>query len=554
MPTKENNIENPQPPQETQQQAPPQPQMPPQGPMMVPPMMAGQAMGAQPIAQPVPRGWRERLMRRFGMDTHAQARKGERTIPDWMMGKPLAFFFVSLFACWIVFGHVPAFDLVMAACISVVLFFYGGYTMSREWAKDKERAFLKHVFVVGVIVRLLWAFYGYFFFNMEHYGFIYGDDADTGWYMDFGKDLARWMAGDSKYTLSKLIEINQSAIDDVGFPMWLGFVYLVTGGISDVVIPFILKSILGAYCAISIYYVAKRHWGEGTARIAAIFICLNPNMIYWCGTMMKETEMVFLVCLAVDNFDRVLSSGQKYTFKALLPGLLAGLALMFMRAALGLVVFLAVFAHIIMTSQRVMSVGKKILASVLVAAVLLVAMGDRIRTQSEELLKSAQSSEKLEQNREYRSHREGGNAFAKYATAAVFAPLIFTIPFPTYNTAQEGQIVQVQLAGGSYIKNILSFFVIMVLILLLISGEWRQHVFIIAYTVGYHLVLVLSNFAHSGRFHMPVWPMLMLFAAYGIQIAKGNKKMQRWFTAALVLEVVICLAWNWFKLKGRGMI
>ena len=136
----------------------------------------------------------------------------------------------------------------------------------------------------------------------------------------------------------------------------------------------------------------------------------------------------------------------------------------------------------------------------------------------------------------------------------MFAPLIFTIPFPTFNQAQEGQLLQVQLGGGSYIKNILSFFVIVVMMLLLISGEWRRHVFILAYTVGYHVVLVLSNFAHSGRFHMPVWPMLMLFAAYGIQIAKGNKKMQRGFTIALVLEIIICVAWNWFKLKGRGLV
>ena len=116
------------------------------------------------------------------------------------------------------------------------------------------------------------------------------------------------------------------------------------------------------------------------------------------------------------------------------------------------------------------------------------------------------------------------------------------------------QLLQVQLSGGNFIKNIFSFFVILVMIMMLISGEWRRHVFIIAYTVGYHMVLVLSNFAHSGRFHMPVWPMLMLFAAYGIQIAKTNAKVRKWFPIVLVLEVLVCLAWNWFKFKGRGMI
>ena len=533
--------------------------LPQGGAMMPPPMMIGQGgqmIGTQmpPMGPHAPRGWRERMMRRFGMDVVVPIRKGERTIPGWMMGKPLAFFFISMFACWVAFGHVPAFDLVMAACISTVLFIYGSYSMAKAWERSKEGTFLKRVFIVGLVVRLIWVLYCYFIFNPEHFGNTYGDRADVDWYIPFAKDLSLWITGDSKYSLSEIIEIDKSAIDDVGYPMWLGLIYAIVGVENDIFIPFVLKCILGAYCAISIYHVAKRHWGEGVARMAAIFVCLNPNIIYWCASMMKEAEMVFLVCLAIDNFDRVLSSGQKYTLKSLLPGLLAGLALMFMRTALGLVAFMAVFSHIIMASKRVMSIGKKVLAGALVAAVLLVAMGDRIRNQSEELFKSAQSSEKQEQNREFRATRAGGNTYAKYATAAVFAPLIFTIPFPTYNAAQEGQIVQVQLAGGSYIKNILSFFVIIVMLLLLISGEWRRHVFIIAYTLGYHMVLVMSNFAHSGRFHMPVWPMILLFAAYGIQIAKVNKKMQRGFTIALVLEVAICLAWNWFKLKGRGMI
>lgn len=200
-----------------------------------------------------------------------------------------------------------------------------------------------------------------------------------------------------------------------------------------------------------------------------------------------------------------------------------------------------------------MSFGKKIIAGVLIIATVGLAMGDRIRTQSEYLMETAQSDHQ-HTNMAWRSNRAGGNSFAKYAGAAVFAPLIFTIPFPTFNQAEEGQLLHVQLGGGSYIKNILSFFVIMVMLMFLISGEWRKHVFILAYTLGYLVVLVMSEFAQSGRFHMPVIPMLMLFGAYGIQIAKTNWKMKRWFTIALVAEVVVCLAWNWFKLKGRGMI
>lgn len=499
------------------------------------------------------KGWRERWMRRFGMDTTSTLRRGGLTIPNWLTGKSMLFFFVAMFACWLSFGYVPAFELWIVACLTVVLFFYGGQAMSKGWERKKEKVFLKYIFIIGFLVRFAWMLYCYFVFNMEHYGNANGDTTDTLWYVSYGDALAQWIDSGFEESLSDLRKIWVAGLDDTGYPLWLGIIYYITGTSEDVFVPMLIKCVLSAYCAISIYNIGKRHYGEGVARMAAIFVCLNPNMIYWCGNMFKEVEMVFLVCLSVDNFDRVLSSGNKFTFQNLLPGMLAATALMFFRTALGLVIFLSVFAHIVMASQRVMSVGKKVLAGVLVVSVLIVAMGDRISTQSRELIEAAQSDSQ-QKNMEWRGTREGGNSFAKYASAVVFAPLIFTIPFPTFNQANEGQLLQVQLSGGYFIKNIFSFFVIMVMFMMLISGEWRRHVFILAYTVGYHIVLVMSAFAQSGRFHMPVWPMVLLFAAYGIQVAKNNGKVKRWFTMALLIEVVACLAWNWFKLKGRGMI
>lgn len=496
-------------------------------------------------------------MNRFGMNTNVPLRGGELTIPDWIPGRAVIFFFVAMIACWVAFGHVPGLDLWLVASISVVLFFYGGVNMSKSWAGTKEKRFLRNVFVAGFAIRLLFVLYMFLFFNPDHYGTTYGNGADVDWYMPFGETIAQWIRNGFDGSFGQLQLAWNSAIDDVGYPIWLGIVYWLTGSVSDVFIPFVVKSMIGAYCAISIYRVAKRHFGEGAARMAAIFICVNPNMIYWCATMMKEAEMVFFVCLAVDNFDRVLSSGKRYTFKALLPGILSGLALMFFRTALGLVFFLAVFAHIVMASNRVMSTEKKVIAGALVGVFLTIGMGNRIMSQAEKLMDTAQSDSQ-NANMEWRANRtdEGGKkqSFAKYAGAAVFAPLIFTIPFPTFNEANVGHLLQVQLSGGSYIKNIFSFFVILVMVMMLISGEWRRHVFILAYTLGYLVVLVMSPFAQSGRFHMPVWPMIMLFAAYGIQVAKGNAKVRKWLPIVLVLEVVVCLAWNWFKLKGRGMI
>lgn len=477
----------------------------------------------------------------------------EHFIPNWLVGKSIGFFFISLFACWFAFGYIPNYDLIITAAISIILFFYTGKLMSNNSSVFGEKKFLRSVFTIGLVVRILWILYMFFVFNPRYYDNTYGDGYDTEWFMEFGRHLAEWLSGNSMHSLSEIIDLNMSAIDDVAYPMILGLEYLLSGGISDVFIPLFVKSILGAYCAICMYKVTKRHFGEGAARIAAIFVCLNPNIIYWCGTMMKEADMIFFCCLTIDKFDEALSSNSTLTIKSLLPGILCGLVLLFMRTALGLAVFAAVMVHIVLVDRRIISLGKKIVMGVLTVLVLSIVVGDYLLEQSQNYITRVQS-EHQKINMEWRSERVGGNNFAKYAGAAVFAPLIFTIPFPTYNLAYEAQLLQVQLAGGNFIKNILSFFVIVVLIQLLISGEWRKHVFIIGYTCAYLVVLVFSEFAQSGRFHMPIWPMLMIFAAYGVQLAKTDKRMRKWFTYVLYMEVIACLAWNWFKLAGRGMI
>ena len=75
---------------------------------------------------------------------------------------------------------------------------------------------------------------------------------------------------------------------------------------------------------------------------------------------------------------------------------------------------------------------------------------------------------------------------------------------------------------------------------------------IIAYLIGYLLVLTLSSFAHSGRFHHPVIPVEMIFAAAGMSFI-SNKRQADFFDLFLIFEFIVIIAWNGFKLSGRGL-
>lgn len=478
-------------------------------------------------------------------------------LPHWLCDKGMIFFGVAFGLCTLLFfNYTMEFRYAGTSILSVLLFFGLGQVLSKRWVWTDERRFIKAIFLCGFFIRLCWVIYAYYF-NIDYYGKALGDGADTTWYMP-----TAWAGVDAiksgKWNFWEVMRNEWMAgIDDIGYPLFLMVEYLIIGNFSDVFIPFVVKAILSAYCAIFIYRIARVHFGEGTGRIAAYFVMLNPNMIYWCGTMMKEPEMVFFTCWFIYLMDSALSS-EKITVARVLPAALVGMYLFLFRSALGLVAFAAVMMSVVFTSRKVLSWGKKIVAGVMVAALLFIGMGDNLQMQTERVAQSIQSNEQAG-NMQWRSQRKdvGGRQnklIIKYATAAVFAPLIFTVPFPTFNQADTGQYLQQVLSGGSYVKNILSFFVILAMIILLLSGEWRRHVFIIAFTCGYLVALVFSNFAHSGRFHMPVIPLLMMFAAYGISLAHHRPKFQRWFLYVCCIEVAACIFWNWFKLAGRGMI
>ena len=100
----------------------------------------------------------------------------------------------------------------------------------------------------------------------------------------------------------------------------------------------------------------------------------------------------------------------------------------------------------------------------------------------------------------------------------------------------------------------MSFFVIFALGMLLLTGRWREHLLSLSFMLGYIVVLVMSTFAQSERFHQPIMAFELMFAAYGLSIVRNSKRYRRWFMYWCIVMFIACLAWNWFKLKGRGMI
>ena len=502
-------------------------------------------------------------------------RMAEQVIfPKWLSKNALIAYFLALAVVTFMYStySIPWYYM-LSGVVSMMVFFLYGAKAAQDTSIEKirkEKNYEKRIFLIAFIPRVIWMFLIYTIF-MNSYGNAFGfENADATYYDTLGRDFAQGFREGHIFSTWKDMT-NYLDVSDMGYALYVGLIYWLTGATEiashalgaavttnpiGIISVRLLKCLWSSLTVILLYRLAKRNFGAQTARVAAIFCALWPNFWYYCGAHLKETEMVFLAVLFVEQADQMLRSRQ-FTAWKVIPVLLIAAAMFTVRTPLGLVAILALVFSIVMSSTRVVSWGKRIVVGFMAIALIGIVAGNRIEERAIGLIEQAQGDYQ-EGNMRWRSERKdaSGNTqrFAKYAGAAVFAPMIFTIPFPTMVRPFEGQEVQQLLNGGNFIKNIISGFTLLALIMLLLSGKWREHLLPLSFMLGYLVVLVFSAFAHSERFHQPIMSFEFMFAAYGISIALSQKRYKRWYMYWCIIMFVGAIAWNWFKIAGRGLV
>lgn len=438
------------------------------------------------------------------------------------------------------FRHVMPFQFMLFGLVSVIVFFNYSNKFTVGWQKFDPSRFAKKLFTTALEIRLVYVIFIYFYYigmtgqpNMFHPG-------DTLWYQfmasrwrEEGLDaFSEWMSG--------------VQFDDIGYNWWLGFENYLFG--THVLPARLIKCIIDSFSCLLIYSLAKRNFGERTARMAGVFYMLMPSTWYYCGITLKETEMAFLTILFVERADFAVRS-PKIKLKDLMIPLLTIVVMFTFRTALAAVLAAALVASILLSSQKQLQLWKKILFTSIFAIWMILTIGVELVQEAQMMWEGKMENQEV--GYMSRSTQEGGNSLARYATASVFAPMIFTLPFSSMVNIPN-QENQMMLNGANFIKNVMSGFTIFALFLLLFRREWRQHTLPLTVMCGYLVVLVFSNFAHSERFHFPIIGFELVFAAFGV--SQMTNKHKRWYTIWLAIVCVANIGWAWVKLKGRGWV
>lgn len=437
-------------------------------------------------------------------------------------------------------SYAMGFGYMALGCVWVLSFFFLVTYCSKIWQSVSDRAFFKNLFLTALVLRVVWVIVSYFFYvEVNGAPFEFQARDSMGYHSD-----AEWMAGEPWSSIWAYLFGSYIGLSDSGYPFYLTILYKVFG--PRIIIPRLINALLDAWTCLLVFRMSSRTFGEKVGRMAGIMMVFMPNLIIYCGYHLKETLMLFLAVACIERIEYLTRTPKMSFWDFLLPSLLAASLFLF-RTALGAAAVFAFASTVLVSSAPALKRrGKRV--ALIAWGVLALALfgGSTIATEVESLWEGR--SENLEHKREEQTLR--GNKWAKYATGAVMAPMIFVLPFATMVDVDQ-QYGQQAKSGGNYIRNFMGFFAILAVYEAFRRKRWKDFVPIGAFIIAYLGVVASSGFSNSERFLLPGLPCLIMMWAYGISTLREKtfKLLNWWCVLVFVMEV----AWAYFKLGSRGL-
>lgn len=464
-------------------------------------------------------------------------------LPKYFTSKAITLYVVLLITCSLVFwGKGLPLHWVTFGLVEVVGFFYFSNLLTKKWSSISSAIFAKKLFLTALTVRMLYVVFSFLFYTWM-----------TGEPFEFEAADAKGYHGEAIWLISLLkndqlpvyIAYIKGNYSDMGYVAYLTSIYSIFG--VNIFVARLFKAALSALTCMLIYKLTQRNFGESAGRIAGILALLAPNLIYYCGLHVKETEMVFLTVFFLERADLLIRE-RKFNPATLLITLLLGLSLFFFRTVLGATAMASLVLGFLLHSKSG-NVGllRKVAFGMTILALSLFLVGGRIEAEMNRYWGDRDSNQQASMRA--RANTSKGNSLATYGTTALFAPIILIAPFPTLVNV-ETQQNQMLLNGGFYTRNICVFFLLIGLLALWKRKQIRQHLLLLSFLFSYLAVLAMSKFALSERFHMPILSVIIILVAFGI--TQLDRKNVKYYLPYLGLIALISIAWNLFKIAGRG--
>lgn len=472
--------------------------------------------------------------------------------PKYFTNRAVSLYFITLILVSIAFYQFHMEFIWFAwGIVEVLLFFIMVPYIIKNWNRISPKQFERRLFWTTFTISLIYTIFTYFLYtNLRGEPFEYDPTDGLGYHEE-----AMWFVEMFKQKTPEIywkVFSETHDFSDRGYLIYLDHLYLLTN--SNIFITRVLKCFYHALLCVLIYRIGKRNFGEGVGRMAAVFCIFMPQIIFYNCSHRKEMEMILISTLCLERMDMLLHS-KHYNFKSIIAIILLMVITFSFRTVLGISLIFALVSALLLSPANLMNKRKKWFIMGWGGLLFVILAGGHILNEVTSIWDKKMGDTYEGKSMEWRSTVKGSdgraNEYAKYAGAAVFAPVVVVFPFTTLVTIAD-QENQQRLNGGYFIKNFMGLFVLIALFRDIKSKRWKNSVMLYTFTFSYLGMLALSEFAQSERFHLPVLPFLLIFSAYGISIIQN--KDRKWVPWYLFFIFIANFVWNWFKLSGRGYV
>ena len=384
--------------------------------------------------------------------------------------------------------------------------------------RGSEGDFLLNVFLAGFLVRVLLAVLIHPFSEALDLEF------DAAWYDQLGWKIAQvWRTGH----LASFADVHGW---DYQAPFYIYFdalIYTVLG--HNLLAIRVINSLLGTLTGILTYFIAKRSYGVRVARVALVLTTFFPSMILWSTQNLKDTMVVFLVCLVVWAYLKLRDESFNPLYILLL--VVCPLALTQVRPAMAIAMVLLPVAAFFLSD------GKRFQRGIVIGTLLIILVGFLFRYLGYGFLGShyIRGFTDLGTLQHFRQFRAlGGSAFGGQADVSTILGLLRSLPeslvaFLLRPWPWEAQ----SLWGTATIPEMIGWYFLFPCLLIglvhAIRTHWRRDFILWGYVVFGTLAAApqYGNLGTAYRHRVQLLPFYLTFAALGIVLYVSSLKARR---------------------------
>lgn len=332
--------------------------------------------------------------------------------------------------------------------------------------------------------------------------------------------------------------------DNYGVPLVLSVVYTFFG--QSVIVGKVFITLMGAGTAFFAYKTAKLITDEWTSRLAGILIAFFPLSLFYSSVILKEEFVVFLSMVGIFLLTKSVVKGRVKLWE--IGVLIASVSILFLfRTAAGaLMVSLVVGVFFMNRIKGSVLVSLSISVLILSGFFYFIDAFGEVDYYVERISGVFDYSEAR-----IRSIAEG-NTLASIVGIPTFVILSFIAPFPSMVYLPVGNLPHDDTyywIAGLMIWNFLIYFGL-VGFWKLVKQNLSESLAVWGFAVGYTIILGVTALFTAVRFGYNAMPAFFILIAIGIK----HRDEFPWWKLYLIGAVGLILAWNYFRLAGRGMM